>query len=159
MIKINANIQKLENKQKELLINLSVEEIEVYVKKLSKNYFSSFLNNDKTLYSQTVDQLKELIKIYEFEHPNLYIYVNACLLNAINKILADNLQNNFKPTIIYEVTFEDTCGENGFQALTQAFAKSRAYYFEEKEKETRIKERLKELEQENQQLKARLNNK
>lgn len=155
MIKINTNIQKLENKQKELIVNLSVEEIEVYVKELSKNYFSSFLNNDKALYLQTVDQLKELIKIYEFEHPNLYIYVNACLLNAINKILAENLGNNFKPVAIHEVTIDEIKTNDGLQVLAKAYAYGRQRFANEKKE----KQRLQELEHENQHLKAMLNNK
>ena len=153
MIKINANIQKLENKQKELIVNLTVEEIEVYVDKLSKNYFSSYLNNDKALYLQTVDQLKELLKIYEFEYPNLYIYVNACLVNAINKLLADNLGHNFKPVAIHEVTIDEINSNDGLQVLAKAYAYGRQRFAKEKKE----KQRLQELEQENQNLKAKLN--
>ena len=60
----------------------------------------------------TADQLKELIKIFESEHPNLYIYVNACLLDTINRILEENLENNFKSVTIHEVTIDDTIKDN-----------------------------------------------
>ena len=154
MIKITTNIQTLENKQRELIANLSEDELEVYIQRLAENYYSSYFNNDKALYLQTVDELREVNNIFEIDFPNLHTYINSKLIGSINKLLEDNLHNDFKPVNVHEVTIEDLTTNNKWRVLAKAYATGREN-FHERQKE---RERLQELEQENERLKQLLNN-
>jgi len=154
VIKITTNIQTLEQKQRELITNLSLDELEVYIQRLAENYYSSYFNNDKALYLHTVDELKDLIKIFEIDYPNLHIYINFKLLETINKLLDDTVKNDFKPVNVHEVTINDITISEGLEVLAKAYATGKEN-FHERQKE---RERLQELEQENQRLKELLNN-
>lgn len=145
MIKI-TNIQTLENKQREIISNLSLEELEVYINKLTETYYSSYLNNDQELYFHTVGQLKELLSIFEFEYPNLNIYINFRLLEAINKLLNINLKNDFKPVNVHEVTIKDITVNEGLQQLLRVFEKSKEQWKKDRENERKVKELEQELE-------------
>lgn len=154
MIKITTQIKTLEQKQRDLIANLSEDELEVYINRLCENYFSSYLNNDRALYLQTVDELREVNNIFEFDFPNLHSYINSKLVGSINKLLEDNLHNDFKLVNVHEVTLKDLTNNNKWRELAKAYATGRENY-KERQKE---RERLQELEQENKRLKELLDN-
>ena len=145
MIKI-TNIQTLENKQRELIANLSLEELDAYIHRLTETYYSSYLNNDKALYLHTVDELREVISIYELEYPNLNIYINFKLLESINKLLEQNLKNGFKPVNVHEVTIKDISVNEGLQQLLKAFYRSKEQWDRDRANERKVKELEAELE-------------
>lgn len=145
MIKITT-IETLELKQRKLIANLSLEELDAYINKLTENYYSSYLNNDKALYMHTVNELKEVINTFELEYPNLCIYINFKLLESINTLLEHNLKNDFKTVNVHEVTINDISINDGLQQLLKAFYRSKEQWERDRANERKVKELEKELE-------------
>lgn len=145
MIKITT-IETLELKQRKLIANLSLEELDAYINRLTENYYSSYLNNDKALYMHTVDELKEVINTFELEYPNLCIYINFKLLESINTLLEHNLKNDFKPVNVHEVTINDISINDGLQQLLKAFYRSKEQWDRDRANERKVKELEQELE-------------
>ena len=102
-----ANIKELEYKQKELLKNLSLEELEGFIRKLAKDVFIAYLTNETTSFNAKVMYLKELASVYENEYPNINNYINFCLLVAINDRLKEQL-NLTTDLVINDVDLEAT---------------------------------------------------
>ena len=136
---LNSNLKQLEKKYHELLTNLTEEELKQYIKNLARNYYISFLSNDKELYNNTFKQLEEVNSLYKVKFPELINYINFCLLDAVNSILNENISSEVGLELI-ETSEEFYFSEKPFQALINAFYESRALYHEEKKAEERIEE-------------------
>lgn len=140
----NSNLNQLEKKYHELLINLSEEELKQYIQVLARNYYISFLSNDLELYNNTFKQLEEVNSIYRSKYSNFNNYINFCLLAAVNSILNENITSEVNLELL-ETSEESYFSEEPFQNLINAFNESRALYFKQKEAEERIEELEKEL--------------
>lgn len=147
-----VNLNKLEYKRKELISDFSEEELKQYIQVLAKKYYVHFLNNEKELYNNTVNQLKEVLQVYKSKYSNLNNYINFCLLEAINNLLNETIASGIELNSIDKS--EDYFSENPFQDLINAFYESKKLYFNDVEMEQKIKK----LEQENKHLKEQLNN-
>lgn len=141
---LNSNLNQLEKKYHELLINLSEEELKQYIQVLARNYYISFLSNDLELYNNTFKQLEEVNSIYRSKYSNFNNYINFCLLAAVNSILNENITSEVNLELL-ETSEESYFSEEPFQNLINAFNESRALYFKQKEAEERIEELEKEL--------------
>ena len=84
------NLNKLEQKRKELLTNFSEEELIEYIQQLTEKYYSSFVNNEVEVHNNTMKYLEEVLSIYEDKYPQLNNFINFCLVRNINKILNEN---------------------------------------------------------------------
>ena len=132
------NIKKLEEKQKEMLNNLSEEELKQYIKILAKNYYIYFLNNEVGAFKNTVKQLEEVISVFKLKYSHINSYINLCLLESINKILNEKITSEIEVDVLDKT--EDYFSTNPFKSLTEAFEESRQLYFNDVEMEKKIKE-------------------
>ena len=84
-----TNLNSLENKQKELLINLSENELKQYIVYLTSNYYKAFRNNDNKQFNYNIGLIKDVVDQYKETYPNIigFVYFNL-FLNA-NLILSD----------------------------------------------------------------------
>ena len=147
-----VNLNKLEYKRKELISDFSEEELKQYLDVLTDNYYYSFINNDSKQYNNTVKELEEIISIFERQYTDIKYYINFCLLATINKILNENYSSGIELKLV--TSEEDYFSENPFKSLTDSLEESRKLYFNDLEMEQSIKN----LEQENKNLKELLNN-
>ena len=60
-----ANFKELEHKQKELLVNLSEEELKQYIELLTKNYYVYFFNDDARAFENNFKQLEEVYSTFK----------------------------------------------------------------------------------------------
>ena len=151
------NLEKLNRKRKELITDLSEEEIANYVRQLTNKYYSSYLNNDVEAFNNAVEYLKEVISIYKFEYPNLNHFVNYCLVESINRILSGTIASDVKLVPITEVTSEILSSDKWSLLLT-AYNNGRENYIKRREQEEQLNKKIAELEQENRQLKEMVDN-
>lgn len=124
-------LEKMELKRKELINNLSEEELINYIQTLTDSFYISFFNNDKEKHENIKKYLLELISIYETKY-NIVNFINSNLIKSINTILKENIVSNIDLKTIYDVNLS----KNTKRLMT----------LEEEEKE--IKEYLKELNKE-----------
>ena len=84
-----VNIKELKNKQKEIIVNLSEEELKQYILYLTRCYYNNFNNDDETLFNYNLNLLKDISENYKEVYPNIigFIYYNL-FLNA-NILLAE----------------------------------------------------------------------
>ena len=143
------NLNKLEQKRKELLTNFSEEELIEYIQQLTEKYYSSFVNNEVEVHNNTMKYLEEVLSIYEDKYPQLNNFINFCLVRNINKILNENYSSDVTLNLINE-SEEEFFSENPFQPLINAFYKSKEAFHKDK--------KIRELETENRHLKEMLNN-
>ena len=136
---LNKNLKELESKYHELLINLSEEDLKQYIKSLADNYYNSYLSNEKEVHESTFKQLEEVNSIYKVKYSDFTNYINFCLLNAVNKILNENISSDMKLELI-ETSEDYYFSDNPFKNLINAFEESRALYNESKTYEKRIEE-------------------
>lgn len=148
------NLEKLERKRIDIISDFSEEELVNYVQQLTGKYYSSYLNNDVEAFNNTVNYLKEIISIYEFDYPNLIHYINYCLVESINTLLSGTITSDIELVPIVEMNTETFKNTDKWRVLAKAYATGRENYHKRKEEQ----ERLLELEEENRKLKERLNN-
>lgn len=98
-----GNFQVLENKQRELLTNLSENELKQYILYLTRSYYTSFREDNEELFNYNLNLLKDIIEHYKETYPNIvgFIYYNL-FMNAniiITETATDSkikLNNPFK---------------------------------------------------------------
>ena len=98
-----ANFTGLENKQRELLTNLSENELKQYILYLTRSYYTSFREDNEELFNYNLNLLKDIIEHYKETYPNIvgFIYYNL-FMNAniiITETATDSkikLNNPFK---------------------------------------------------------------
>ena len=78
-----GNISNLENKQKELLNNLSKSELKQYILYLTRCYYTNFNDGNEKLFNYNLNLLKDIAENYKETYPNIigFIYYNL-FLNA-----------------------------------------------------------------------------
>lgn len=84
--------KNIENQYKENIQNLSKKELELYIKKLAKDYYAAFITNDVLAYESTINNIKLIDSIGA--GANIKEFVNYCLLNEINTILNKNIESD-----------------------------------------------------------------
>ena len=60
-----ANFTGLENKQRELLTNLSENELKQYILYLTRSYYTSFREDNEELFNYNLNLLKDIIEHYK----------------------------------------------------------------------------------------------
>ena len=96
-----GNISNLENKQKELLNNLSESELKQYILYLTRCYYSNFNDNNEKLFNYNLNLLKDITENYKEVYPNIigFIYYNL-FLNAnilLSELKADSTIKLIEP--------------------------------------------------------------
>ncbi|MBR2055438.1 MAG: hypothetical protein IJ970_00080 [Mycoplasmataceae bacterium] len=82
----------IEEKYKENILNLSKKELDIYIKKLAKDYYSAFFSNDVLAFERTLTNITLIESIGA--GANIKEFVNYCLLNEINTILTKNVASD-----------------------------------------------------------------
>ena len=98
-----VNLATLESKQKDILLNLSEDDLEQYILYLTNNYYNSFKEDDIKNYEFNINLLKDVMEHYKEKYPNIvgFIYYNL-FMNAnilITELASDStvkLTNPFK---------------------------------------------------------------
>ena len=98
-----VNLSMLETKQRNILKNLSEEELEQYILYLTNNFYNSFKENDLKGHEFNINLLKDVVEHYKEEYPNIvgFVYYNL-FMNAnilITELATDSkikLNNPFK---------------------------------------------------------------
>ena len=83
--------RNIEDRYKENILNLSKKELDVYIRKLAKDYYSAFFSNDVLAYERTLANITLIESIGA--GANIKEFVNYCLLNEINTILNKNVDS------------------------------------------------------------------
>ena len=81
--------RNIEDQYKENILNLSKKELDLYIRKLAKDYYSNFFSNNGLAYERTLNNIKLIESIGA--GANIKEFVNYCLLNEINSILTKNV--------------------------------------------------------------------
>ena len=98
-----VNLSMLETKQRNILKNLSEEELEQYILYLTNNFYNSFKENDFKSHEFNINLLKDVVEHYKEKYPNIvgFVYYNL-FMNAnilITELATDSkikLNNPFK---------------------------------------------------------------
>ena len=84
--------RNIEDQYKENILNLSKKELDLYIRKLAKDYYSNFFSNNGLAYERTLNNIKLIESIGA--GANIKEFVNYCLLNEINTILTKNVASD-----------------------------------------------------------------
>ena len=84
--------RNIEDQYKENILNLSKKELDVYIRKLAKDYYSNFFSNDGLAYERTLANITLIESIGA--GANIKEFVNYCLLNEINTTLNKNVDSD-----------------------------------------------------------------
>ena len=84
--------KNIEDQYKENILNLSKKELELYIKKLAKDYYSAFFSNDGLAFERTLANITLIESIGA--GANIKEFVNYCLLNEINTTLNKNVDSD-----------------------------------------------------------------
>ena len=83
----------LDKKQRELLENMSNQELKQYIDNIVKEYYNCIINKDKVQLKQTIINLNRVKEI--FEDKNLDKYITYALINGFNEVLLKSSINDF----------------------------------------------------------------
>ena len=70
-----ANIKELKNKQKELITNLTEEELKQYILYLTSCYYESYKANDVQQFNNNLELLEEVIDKYKETYVNIVGFI------------------------------------------------------------------------------------
>lgn len=98
-----VNLSTLESKQKDILRNLSEEDLEQYILYLTNNYYNSFKEDDSNLFNYNLNLLKDVVEHYKEKYPNIVGFIYYNLFMKANIIITETatdstikLSNPFK---------------------------------------------------------------
>lgn len=91
-----VNISALEHKQKDILLNLSEEDLKQYILYLTNSYYVSFKNNDVKAYEYNLNLLNDVVGHYKDKYPNIIGFVYYNLFINANVIIAEASDSTVK---------------------------------------------------------------
>ena len=149
------DLNKYEKKIKEIVSDLTEEELNQYILNLVDNYYKFYFSNDLEAFKKNFKNMEIVIDLVKIDYPDIENYINYCLLCKISKVLEDKLNLDVELTILNDFNIHQAKSKQEvrpFDNLIKAFEESREIYFERKNCLIRVKE----LEEENRQLKKQL---
>ena len=149
------DFNRYERKIKELVSDLNEEELNQYILNLVENYYKFYFNNDLKGFENNLRTIRTVIDLVKIDYPDIENYINYCLLCKINKVLENKLNLDVELTILNDFNIHQAKSKQEvrpFDNLIKAFEESREIYFERKNCLIKVKE----LEEENRQLKQKL---
>ena len=149
------DLNKYEKKIKEIVSDLTEEELNQYILNLVDNYYKFYFSNDLEAFKKNFKNMEIVIDLVKIDYPDIENYINYCLLCKISKVLEDKLKLDVELTILNDFNIHQAKSKQEvrpFDNLIKAFEESREIYFERKDCLIRVKE----LEEENRQLKKQL---
>lgn len=81
-----TDYKELQNKKKDILLNLDMEELETYIQSLAHKYHVNLLKNDSKGLEYVIDCLKDIVSIYDLKYPHIHEYIDYCLLKASKEV-------------------------------------------------------------------------
>lgn len=112
----------MQNKKKDLILNLDEDEIESYILSLTQKYYTCLIKGDASGIGNVIESLDYIVEIYEFRYSDISDYINYCLLISSNKIFKNVFDLNCRLWIPNEKSISS---EVGFNSLTYSLEKSR----------------------------------
>jgi len=149
------DLNKYDKKIKEIVSDLTEEELNQYILNLVENYYKFYFNNDLKGFETNLKNMELVIDLVKIDYPDIENYINYCLLCKISKVLEDKLKLDVELVILNEFNIHQAKSKQEvrpFDNLIKAFEESRETYFERKNCLIKVKE----LEEENRQLKQKL---
>ena len=146
---------RYDKKLKEIVSDLTEEELNQFILYLVDNYYKYYFNNDLEGYKANLKNLELVIELVKFDYPDIENYINYCLLCKISKVLEEKLKLDVELVILNQFSIKEAKSKNEvrpFDNLVKAFEESREIYFER----INCLKKVKDLEIENQELKKRL---
>lgn len=136
-----TNIKELEDKQKELIANLTYDDLKKYIVYLTRCYYESYKNNDVRQFENNIQLLEELIEVHKNHYANITGFVYFSLFINSNAIISDMASDSNKIKLgvpfnynLYESEEEEELSHD----IKKIFNKDRirARYNEKKAKES-----------------------
>ncbi len=129
-----SDLKELQNKKKDLILNLEEDEIESYIQSLTQKYYTYLIKGDASGIGKVIESLDYIVEIYEFKYSDISDYINYCLLISSNKIFKKVFDLNCRLWIPNEKSISS---DVGFNSLSYSLEKSRKRIINE---ETNVKE-------------------
>ena len=82
-----SELSKLEKVKLNLLFDLDDEGMEKYLLSLSYSYYKAILEKDSQAINQVVDSFNFIVENFEYKYPDIYDFINYCLVKSGNRIL------------------------------------------------------------------------
>jgi len=117
-----SDLKTLQNKKKEIILNLDSDEIEVYVMSLAQKYYASLIDGDTSGLEQIIESLNDIVKIYESRFFDISDYINYCLVISSNKVFKKVFDLNCNLWIPNEKSIDL---DKGFNSLMYSLEDSR----------------------------------
>ena len=101
-----VNLSMLETKQRNILKNLSEEELEQYILYLTNNFYNSFKENDLKGHEFNINLLKDVVEHYKEKYPNILALLED---NEVENLNAEECKYRQKLLSLYSrmTDFED----------------------------------------------------
>jgi len=117
-----SDLKELQNKKKDLILNLDEDDLESYIQSLTQKYYTYLIKGDASGIGKVLESLEYVVEIYELRYSDISDYINYCLLISSNKIFKKVFDLNCRLWIPNEKSISS---EVGFNSLTFSLEKSR----------------------------------
>lgn len=117
-----SDYKELENKKKDILLNLDKAELETYIQSLAHKYYVNILKKDSQGVEYVIDCLKDIVEIYSFEYSDISEYIDYCLLKESKGIFEKVFELNCSLWSPIEKSFDS---EGGLKTLSYSLEESR----------------------------------
>lgn len=84
-----SELSKLEKEKLDILIDLDDEGMEKYLLSLSSSYYKAILEKDAQAINKVLDSFKFIVENFEYKYPDIYEFINYCLVKSGNRILGN----------------------------------------------------------------------
>lgn len=117
-----TDYKELENKKKEIILNLDKAELETYIMSLAHKYHLHLLEKDSEGLEYVIESLKDIVSIYELSYAHISEYIDYCLLRQSKEIFEKVFELDCSLWIPIEKSLES---EGGFKNLRYSLEESR----------------------------------
>ena len=123
-----GNLDKLDKIKRDALSNLDKDKLSQYILYLTKKYYISYLTEDENSFDETIDDIFEVIELYEDDYSNLMGFIFYSLFINANGIVikaSSNKDFNLKNPFKFELKEDEDMDEDLSHDIKLIFNKDR----------------------------------
>ena len=117
-----SDYKELQNKKKNMLLNLNKEELETYIQSLAHKYHVNLLKKDSKGLEYVIECLKDIVLIYELKYSHISEYIDYCILKSSKEVFEKVFELDCS---LWSPSDKSIASSNGLKTLTFSLEESR----------------------------------
>lgn len=112
------SLKSLNQEKLQIIANLSEDGVAMLIDGTVRKYYHAYVSNDETNFANAWNSLKEIIFMFQDEYPNIYAYINYCMVLYSNLIVKNSFKRDFELKAPFDVDFSnDANAWNGLATM------------------------------------------